>query len=280
MRIEHVRDKGVGRVNEDQLLIGNNLFGVFDGATSLVGFVDESGRTGGQIASEIAKETFENSNPADSLNELIQRASRTIRKQYSIHGIDINEADALWSANGVAVVRLSGDSYEFVQLGDGMIFAFNTNGGFEIHTIDQMRPSDSEVYRRWVEGIGKGLCTVKDLQAYALPVAKVNRYRANTTVEGGYGAINGQHVPDELIQYGKRSLRNVALLALVTDGLGVPTEDPLNYVDWNKTAEIIRDRRVNGLLRYVRELEESDPECLKYPRFKKSDDATGITIHF
>ena len=276
-RIEHVHSQGIGRVNEDEILIGDSLFGVFDGATSLVGFQDELGRTGGQIASEIAKKAFENSTPTETLKDLIQKAGQTIRQQYQTRGIDIKRAEALWSVNGVAVVRLLGDSFEYVQIGDAMIFAFHTNGRYEILTRDQLHSSDSLVFAKWKEGIEKGLRTQRDLQNYVLPIARQNRYNAN--VRNGYGSINGQDIPDELICYGKRPL-DVATIALVTDGLGVSTENPLEYVDWNKTARILRDREINGLLQYVRKREESDPECLKYIRFKKSDDATGVMVRF
>jgi hypothetical protein len=41
--------------------------------------------------------------------------------------------------------------------------------------------------------------------------------------------------------------------------------------------------RPGGLKRgrdYIRELEESDPNCWKYPRHKKSDDIAAIAISF
>ena len=39
--------KGSGIINEDDFLIENNIFGVFDGATGLVKYFDENGNSGG-----------------------------------------------------------------------------------------------------------------------------------------------------------------------------------------------------------------------------------------
>ena len=46
IKIEHILEKGSGRVNEDRMVMGKNLFGVFDGATSLDNdFFDDTDRS-------------------------------------------------------------------------------------------------------------------------------------------------------------------------------------------------------------------------------------------
>ena len=57
-KIQKIYSQGSGKTNEDVLLIKKNLFAVFDGATSLVGYADKIGKTGGRIAAEIAKDIF------------------------------------------------------------------------------------------------------------------------------------------------------------------------------------------------------------------------------
>src|SRR5258708_12016432 len=61
MHLDHLLDKGVGKINEDAILLGKNRFGVFDGASSLDAYTDEEGRTGGYLAANIVRDTFENS---------------------------------------------------------------------------------------------------------------------------------------------------------------------------------------------------------------------------
>jgi hypothetical protein len=194
---------------------------------------------------------------------------------YPAYGIDMKNSDALWSTTA-AVVRLSNDFYEYVQLGDSMVLAFCTDDKYEILTRDQLLPWDSLTLKKWKDGIKIGLRTQKELWDHVLPLLRDHRYKAN--VKDGYGAINGQVVLDELICYGKCPTNNVKSIALLTDGLGIPTNNPSKYVNWNKTAKVLKDGGLDSLLGYIRKIEESDPECLKYPRYKKSDDATGVMV--
>ena len=46
MKIETILEKGSARLNEDTLVAQGNMFGVFDGATSLNKTVFENGKTG------------------------------------------------------------------------------------------------------------------------------------------------------------------------------------------------------------------------------------------
>ena len=56
----------------------------------------------------------------------------------------------------------------------------------------------------------------------------------------------------------------------------VPTQ--INY--WEYITNLILEKSMEQYALELIKLEDSDPECLKYPRFKKSDDKTGIVISF
>ncbi|MCR2822112.1 hypothetical protein [Lederbergia panacisoli] len=51
-----------------------------------------------------------------------------------------------------------------------------------------------------------------------------------------------------------------------------------NY--WSYVAKCILEKGIEKYSRNLIQLEETDPECIKYPRFKKSDDKAGIVINF
>jgi len=69
MEVHTLLERGGAKQNEDQLLITDNLYGAFDGATSLDKYVDTSGNTGGFLASLTAKEVF-----AEGEGDLLHRA--------------------------------------------------------------------------------------------------------------------------------------------------------------------------------------------------------------
>ena len=58
IKVENVLEQGTGAKMEDVLLIQDNIFGVFDGATSLDGWTTQNGTTGGLKAASIAAESF------------------------------------------------------------------------------------------------------------------------------------------------------------------------------------------------------------------------------
>jgi len=59
MQIQKAYDKGSRPLNEDVLLIGENIFGVFDGTTGHDRYADREGKTSGYLAASITKEIFE-----------------------------------------------------------------------------------------------------------------------------------------------------------------------------------------------------------------------------
>ena len=58
-QVSQIQEKGSGIINEDSILVKDDIFGVFDGASSLNKYIDENGKTGGYLASSIVKEIFE-----------------------------------------------------------------------------------------------------------------------------------------------------------------------------------------------------------------------------
>ena len=58
MKVEQILEQGSGAQNEDYLIMDHNIFGVFDGATSLTDACFEEGKSGGCMASSIAGQVF------------------------------------------------------------------------------------------------------------------------------------------------------------------------------------------------------------------------------
>jgi len=88
----------------------------------------------------------------------------------------------------------------------------------------------------------------------------------------------GEEDATKFFNTGKIELKNIENIILFTDGLLLPKENPEEKEDWNKFVKIYKKSGLGGLLKYVRETEESDPKCYLYPRFKKHDDVAAISI--
>jgi len=60
----------------------------------------------------------------------------------------------------------------------------------------------------------------------------------------------------------------------------IPKEDPDGEDDWNYYAQLYKEGGLKRIYSIVRELEKSDPELIKYPRYKLHDDASGVAVDF
>ena len=127
--VQKIYNKGSGEISEDEILIEGNVFGVFDGMSSLVGFKNKEGKTGGKLAAEIVKQVFAVNNRP--LKELAVIANQKIRDEMDRERIDLQRKTALWSTMA-AVVRIGRKKADFFQIGDSLIVAIYSDGGYKL----------------------------------------------------------------------------------------------------------------------------------------------------
>jgi hypothetical protein len=95
-----------------------------------------------------------------------------------------------------------------------------------------------------------------------------------------YGTLNGDGASSKFMQASTIDLSEVASIVIITDGMFIPKEDPDGEDDWNYYAQLYKEGGLEKIYSVVRELEKSDPELTKYPRYKLHDDASGVAIDF
>ena len=87
MKVNFVFDEGSSK--EDTYLIGENIFGVFDGANSSNKFFDKNGRPGDFMAASILRDGFAKNN--GTLNGILKEANRMIMERMHEENIDISD---------------------------------------------------------------------------------------------------------------------------------------------------------------------------------------------
>lgn len=266
--IQKIYNKGSGKINEDEILLKDNVFGVFDGMTNLVGFVNQEGKTGGKLAVEIARQVFlEDKRP---LKELAILANRQIRDGMKKAGVNLLSKEAQWSTM-VAIVRIKDGEADFFQIGDCLILAIHKDGNYKLLT--EYRDHDLKTMTLWKELAEKKVKNIWDRLK-----SQIDKVRKEANIN--YGCLNGDEVAVKFFNFGKIGLKNVKSLVLFTDGLIIPKENPQSAEDWSLFIETYQKTGLKGLLNYIRSLEKSDPNCWKYPRFKQHDDVAAIGIDF
>lgn len=266
MKIESVHEKGIGIMNEDTLLIGKDIFGVFDGATSLNKYVDESGNTGGYLASSIARDTF--SQDDAPLRELALQANTKIREAMLSIGLDTSDKCNLWCTNA-AVVRFSEGYFEWLQIQDSDILVIYLDGSYKL--LGTNFNHDKETLILWKKLADE---KVEDIRSHLQDqIIKVRR-----TQNVSYGVMNGEEAMESWLNEGKELLENVAHIILFTDGLLIPKKDIEAPEDFDTFVKLYLEGGLQVVSKFVRDTKNSDPNCWAYPRVKMHDDMGGIGI--
>lgn len=267
MKVDYIFDAGSSK--EDAYLVKDNLFAVFDGFNSLDGFVDTDGTSGGLVAATIAKNIF--SRNEGSLKDLALEANRKIREKMVAAGVDVKNKCGLWGA-ALAVVRIGDGSFEWVQLADSLILLIYAD------TSHQLLVEDFD-HEKEVLTTAKRLAAERNMSMREVIDAGLHtelRSKANET----YGALNGEEAAANFLNSGNESLRNVKHILLFTDGLMLPREDPQEEHDWKLFVDLFLQGGLEHVKNYVRDLQNNDPKCWKYPRYKQHDDIAALSLTF
>lgn len=271
VKVDYFTDQGSGLMNEDDFLIKDNLFCVFDGVTSLVKYVGPDGITGGKLGSYFTKEIFEQ-NSEKPLLEIIRLANNKLREEMIKRNIDVTSKPNLWGTT-LAAIRITGDYAEYIQVADSTILFISKNK--KTISIPTSLKIDRKTLTLLKKLIDQGVKEAKrDERVLALQMKTRNRVNLD------YGTLNGEEGVFDFIATGKIPLNNINHILLFTDGVKVLQEDPEKDEDMLIITDLFLKKGLNKLLEYVRNTENSDPECITYPRTKTHDDATAISISF
>ncbi len=268
MKYEHIYNQGAGIINEDAWLVHDNIFGVFDGATSMNQFIDKDGKTGGYLASHIAKQVF--LNKTLSLKRCLQSANEEIEKKMKELKIDTSQKTNLW-VTSVAVVKIIGKKLEWVQIGDCLILLINNDGSHRLLVTDY--DHDRDTLTTWHKLAKQKIENIRNHPDIIEQMIKKRRDMGTT-----YGALSGEKVMLDFVNSGLEDISNVAHIILFTDGLQVPQKDPAINDDFSIFVNIFLRNGLNGIMDYVRKSEKRDPNLWEYPRFKIHDDIAAIAI--
>lgn len=263
--VETLHEQGSGAYNEDVLLQTGDLFGVFDGATSLDTFHDINGMSGGRCAAQLAAQTF--LEMEGDLARIAEKANGRIRMAQERNNIPLHERYRLWSTS-MAVIRLDDASFEYCHTGDSMILLLYRDGS---HTL--LTPEidiDSETLQMWKDSVASPQKIHSRLAAQILKV----RLQMNVS----YGVLNGEPESLHFLRHGRHSLAGISDILLFTDGLLLPRENPREMGDWQTFSDLYRDGGLVGVRNHVRSIQREDADCRSYPRFKMHDDIAAISV--
>jgi serine/threonine protein phosphatase PrpC len=269
-RLSQLSYPGVRPLNEDKVLINEqqNIFGVFDGASSLDSYLSSEGKTGAYIAANIAASIF-NTEKGD-LDKIALVANDNIEAAHKAANIDVSKNLNRFGTTA-AVIKIKAGAAQLLQVGDSVIIIIKKNGIAE--TPLGYFDHDLNIMRKWRKLADKGASDIRGIVADDVIALRESANRA-------YGMLNGDKKLKDFIKITQTDLDDVATILLLTDGMYIPKADPNQDENWNDYARLYREGGLKKIYNTVRKIEATDPKLIKYPRYKLHDDASGIAIDF
>ncbi|MEK9196663.1 MAG: protein phosphatase 2C domain-containing protein [Patescibacteria group bacterium] len=269
-KITQLSHSGIRPLNEDKVLVDEQagVFGVFDGASSLDSYLSPDGKTGAYIASNIAADTFMGAE--ESLEKTALLANKNIEDIHKKAGVDVTKSASRF-ATTVAVIRINEDEVELLQMGDSIVLVVYKDGrvdvplGYHDHDVDIMR--------LWRQLADEGRTNIRDIVA-----DDVIKLRESANI--AYGSLNGDEKVKNFLKTTTINAQDIATIIILTDGMYIPKTDPESVEPWDYYAQLYQEGGLDKIYNTVREIENSDPDLIKYPRYKIHDDASAVAIEF
>ncbi|MFI6513652.1 protein phosphatase 2C domain-containing protein [Streptosporangium sp. NPDC050855] len=173
-------------------------------------------------------------------------------------------------AAAVAMLRKVGNDLEWLVLADTAI-VLDTDDGLRVTSDNRVEQAAPDALARTrQEAIG-----TPEHQAAVARMSVEQLKKRN--VSGGYWVAAADREAADNALTGRVPATQVRRVAIFTDGASRAV-DTFGEMDWATCLDYLQEHGPRGLIQHVRRIEDGDPEGLKWPRFKKSDDATVAVI--
>jgi hypothetical protein len=274
------------RPNEDAFGVSGEGAWIIDGATGLAERVFVAG-PGESDASWLAGQMnaifsalSSTSDPPRGV-EFFARARAEIVDLFTRRARLSPQGISEWPCAATARVYRDGDDLCCESLDDCTILLRRRDGGVETLGADPAHVaidarSVAELLRLRREGILTDRTEILGARSLLMPVIREGRARVNAP--GGYGCFTlGAEIRSEFLRTRSFPRDLFTHVLLMTDGFYALVEDYRQATDEDLFARALSEG-LESLTRALRATEDSDPHGVRWPRLKKSDDATAVLL--
>ncbi len=267
------------RDNEDALGAAGSIAFVLDGVTGLADTPLMPGKSDAAWVAHAARDLLLQHGAAagGDLRKLIGDVATEITARFAKERL--REPQARWelpwttlSLIGVEAGQLHiayvGDSRVLVETADDEVHNFGTNPS---RTAFESRLAAKMIAGRKDKALG-----IDSIRATVLD--DLRRVRDTVNTANGFWLMGADPAVAANATVTSLALDGPATVLMTTDGFYALTEDYKRYGD----RELIATAQTLGLgilARELRHIEDEDPVGERYPRMKKSDDATALLVH-
>ncbi|MFJ5922741.1 hypothetical protein ACIQF6_09050 [Kitasatospora sp. NPDC092948] len=261
MRVSIATAPGSPNPNEDWVGATTSLAVVLDGLSTagldtgcLHGVPWYVAQLGGHLVSALA----------DSGRPLADGLAQALDQVAALHpGCDL--ANPGTPSATVSIVRAGAAALDYLVLADSPI-VFERGSEYTVKTdlrVDTVVPELRAETQRFATGTPEHAESVRRMVA---------AQRLTRNAPGGYWVAAGSGEAAEHALTGAVLLAGVQSVAVMSDGAARLVTD-YQVATWADVFGILRERDADGLISAVRDVEATDPEGRRWPRFKSGDDA-------
>lgn len=279
-----------GRKDEDASLVINNneraVAFIVDGGTALSTITSAphelfNGYFAANTAVSGVKKNFSVCNTASSL---LLTANEEIKIRLKENRVDPNttESEFLPTCGGASLILINKVTNEtqISQIGDTAVLVFFKNGNSRIAINPSVNFDDIRAYETARKISQSNHISIKSAfndQAVS-SVLTAGRHKEN--ISKGYGALNGKDYAVKFIKSKTYKTSQITKIIAMSDGMFPPQNEFDGKPKWTEIAKQITELGPDNFYQEkVYKIKESDPELIKFPRFKKHDDARLIVIN-
>lgn len=265
------------RANEDRLAWNASSAFVVDGATGLGDqqFMTGFGSDAAWIAEFAAKRLMSEVTPEADFADIIRRISQDAR--ISFEALAGDQPRYAWPVAALAGLRVTQNELQFAGLGDSVAYILHDDGREEnLMALPDAFEREQAAARAHVARLGGiGAAGMATSDPKTLADLRRNRERQNTA-DGTVWSLSLVPETADHIATATIDIAAGATAIICSDGLA----DLVSLYGQYTPGALIRRAVTAGLPSLIKELRqlerEIDPEGLRYPRLKQSDDTTAI----
>ena len=278
--LDSISDPGnPAKPNDDSFGHNEACAFVIDGATGLGDrqYMHEAGSDAAWIARHFARGFQDQITHETSVSDVARNLSQTARGAFlSRHE---NVPRYAWPLTAFAMLHQTRGGFHFVGLGDACLFLLKEDGSAAMHmAIPGAYEYEQNQARKHIArtgGITKEGGALGNLETLAL--LRQHRERQNTPESGVWTLGLVPEAADHLVSK-RLDITGKTHAIVCSDGF---SDLAVLYAAYD-AASLVRTARDKGLRPMLDELRrferEIDPEGLRYPRYKQSDDTTALLV--
>ena len=264
------------RDNDDAMGATSTIAFVLDGVTSLADPPLMAGRSDAAWVAHLARDLLLKHPPdvASDIPGFIRRVARDITAQFEAERTRSPAARYELPWTTLSLIAVEARRLHIAFVGDSRVLVEAADDSVHNYGISPSRGAAETRLAQKMISAGKGM-GVDAIRQTVIQDLQRSREMVNT-VEGFWLLGADERIGDHL-RMATLELSGPATVLLATDGFYAITEDYKHYGD----RELIATSQVVGLQTLARELrhiEDNDPEGRRYPRMKKSVDATALLV--